>query len=56
MKKFIIKSEEAGQDVEFVIPEQHTLGQILEHFTIFLRSCNYKFDGFVTIIPYDDWK
>jgi hypothetical protein len=56
MKKFIIKGGETEQDVEFVIPEQFTLGQILEHITIFLRSCGFKFDGHVTIIPYDDWK
>jgi hypothetical protein len=56
MKKFIIKSDETDQDVEFIVPSQHTLAQVLEHFTIFLRSCNYEFDGYVTILPYDDWK
>ena len=55
MKKFIIKSDDE-QDVEFIVPEQHSLAQVLEQLTIFLRSCGYKFEGRVSVIPYDDWK
>lgn len=53
MKRFIIQGCE---EIEFVVPEHMTLSQILEHFTIFLRSCGYKFDGYATILPVDDWK
>jgi len=60
MKKFILKGNNSqfvdDVDVEFVIPDHHTLEQVLEQFTLFLKASGYVFDGYCDILEHDDLK
>lgn len=54
--KFIIVSEKEEPEINIRIDSNTNLETILDHMTTFIKSCGHKFDGYLEIIYYDDWK
>ena len=50
-KKFTVLVDESDNvDVEFTLPPHLNLTEVLDQFTLFLKSCGFYFDGKVDIV------
>lgn len=54
--KFIIVSENEEPEINIRIDANTNLESILEHITKFIKLCGHRFDGYLDLIYYDDWK